>query len=91
MASYGGWFILQMASQTKPFSPSISQQSAVTVGNRIIDSKVSQQRNELAVDRSADEEPLVTLCLGCPFPVLWAIWDVVTTSIGESRQEMLAI
>lgn len=91
MVSYGGWFILQIASHTKPFSPSISQQSAVTIGNRIIDSRASQQRKELAVDRTTDEEPPVTLCLCRPCPVLRAIWDVVTISIGESRAKMLAI
>lgn len=69
----------------------MSQQSAVTIGNRIIDSRASQQRKELAVDRTTDEEPPVALCLCRPCPVLWAIWDVVTISIGESRAEMLAI
>lgn len=84
MASYGGWFMLQIASHTKPFSPSISQQSAVTAGNRIIDSRASQQRNELAVDRTAAEDPPpLTFCVCRPGPVLWAIWEVATTSIGE--------
>lgn len=90
MASYGGWFMLQIASHTKPFSPSMSQQSAVTVGNRVIDSRASQQRKELAVDRTADEPP-VPLCLCRPRLVLWAIWGVVAISIGESRAGMRAI
>lgn len=80
--------MLQMASHTKPFSPSISQQSAVTAGNRMTDSTTSQQRN---VERTADEEPLVTLGLRRLCPVLWAIWDVVTVSIGKSRPEILSI
>lgn len=83
--------MLQIASHTKPFSPSMSQQSAVTIGNRIIDSRASQQRKEPAVDSTTEEEPPVTLCLCRPFPVFWAIWDVVTISIGESRAEELAI
>lgn len=81
--------MLQIASHTKPFSPSMSQQSAVTIGNRITDTRVSQQRKELAVDRTADEEPPVRLCLCRPCPVLWAIWDVITISIGESRPETI--
>lgn len=73
--------MLQMASHTKPFSPSMSQQSAVTAGNRVTASRTSQQRN---VEKTADEESR-------PRPVLWAIWDAVTVSIGESQTEILSI
>lgn len=76
--------MLQIASQTKPFSPSISQQSAVTTGNRIIDSRASQQRKELAVDKTTDEEPAGVLCLCRPCLVPWAIWEVIAVCIGES-------
>lgn len=88
MFSYGGWFMLQMASHTKPFSPSISQQSAVTTGNRMTDSRTSQQRN---VEKTADEETPATPSLRCPLPVLWSICDAVTVSTGKSRAEMLSI
>lgn len=88
MDSYGGWFMLQMASHTKPFSPSISQQSAVTAGNRMTDSRTSQQRN---VEKTADEETPVTPSLRRSLPVLWAIWDAVTVSVGKSRAEILSI
>lgn len=80
--------MLQMASHTKPFSPSMSQQSAVAAGNRMTDSRASQQRN---VERTADGEPPVTLSPCRPRPVLWAIWDVVTVSIGKSRPEITSI
>lgn len=83
--------MLQIASHTKPFSPSISQQSAVTIGNRITDSRASQQRKELAVDKTTDEEPPVALCLCRPCPELWAIWDAITVSAGESCPQILAI
>lgn len=88
MDSYGGWFMLQMASHTKPFSPSISQQSAVTAGNRMTDSRASQQRS---VEETADEEPPATPGLRRPRPVLWAIWDAVTVSVGRSRAETPSI
>lgn len=88
MDSYGGWFMLQMASHTKPFSPSISQQSAVAAGNRASDSRASQQKK---AERTAGEDPPVTLSLRRPCPVLWAIWDVVIASIGKSRAEILSI
>lgn len=80
--------MLQMASHTKPFSPSMSQQSAVTAGNRVTDSRTSQQRK---VEKTADEETPVTPSLRCPLPVLWAIWDAVTVSSGKSRAGILSI
>lgn len=86
MASKGGWFILQIASHTKPFSPSISQQSAVTIGNRSTDSRTSQHRKELAVDKIPDEEPPAVLRFS--LPVLWAIWDLAAISIGESQPKI---
>lgn len=88
MFSYGGWFMLQMASHTKPFSPSISQQSAVTAGNRVTDSRTSQQRN---VEKTADEEPPVAPSLCRPRSVPGAIWDAVAVSVGKSRAETLSI
>lgn len=91
MASYGGWFMLQMASHTKPFSPSMSQQSAVAVGNRTIDSRASQRRKEPAADRTAGAGPPVASRLCRPRRVLWAIGGAGAVSIGESRAEVRAI